>query len=104
MAILKIKTAQNSFSVNGTWYNKGALVIKESDNGLMYGGFMYSFNEVDCDGSIQPDKESLITWLNSNLFKNGGGSGGGAVESVTGNLVSGTATNPVINLPIDVIR
>ena len=32
----------------------------------------------------------------------GGGSGG--VESVTGDLVSGTATNPIINLPDDVIR
>lgn len=104
MAILKIKTAQNSFSVNGTWYNKGALVIKESDSGLIYGGSIYNFDEVDCDGDTQIDKESLITWLNANLFKNGGGSGGGAVESVTGNLVSGTSVNPVINLPADVVK
>src|SRR5690606_21294223 len=35
-------------------------------------------------------------------FKRGGGSGIGAVESVTGVLVSGTSSNPAIDLPTDV--
>lgn len=50
------------------------------------------------DGTPVTNKAQLITYLQANSFSVGGGSGGGAVESVTGNLVSGSSSNPVISL------
>ena len=53
------------------------------------------------DGDIFESQEELVSALSA--FSKGGGSGEGAVESVTGDLVTGTAENPIINLPTDVL-
>lgn len=56
-----------------------------------------SINGEDKPGTINECSELLA----SSVFNFGGGSGGdGAVESVTGNLVTGTSANPTINFPI----
>jgi len=43
--------------------------------------------------------EQLIEFLKRGGFRGGGGGGGGLIHSVTGTLVTGTATDPIINVP-----
>lgn len=50
--------------------------------------------------AVPEDIFAAITLIATTVFNFGGGSGNGAVESVTGNIVTGTDTNPVIDFPI----
>lgn len=98
-----ITTAENSFSVDGVWYRKGALTFEEaSEDRIVIRGYVYSASEVLCDGVSFATLPDLVTWLNASVFNAGGGNGDGVagVQSVTGNLVSGTSDNPVVNLPV----
>lgn len=97
-----ITTAENSFSVDGVWYRKGALTFEEaSEDRIVIRGYVYSASEVSCDGVSFSTLPELVTWLNQSVFNAGGGNGEGVagVQSVTGNLVSGTSENPVVNIP-----
>lgn len=55
------------------------------------------------NGAAPPtDLTELITLLADTVFNFGGGGGegpSGGVESVTGNIVSGTSKNPIVNIP-----
>lgn len=56
--------------------------------------------EVEVDGSTFADYDALVAALGSVLFKNGGGTGGSGVQSVTGDGVDNTdPENPTISYP-----
>lgn len=59
------------------------------------------------NGAAPPETvEETLALLTNEVFPKGGGSGGGAVDSVTGNLVTGTSSNPVVSLtgtPSDIV-
>src|SRR5690606_30421931 len=60
-----------------------------------------NYKETTVDGDSVDSSEDLLSTISS--FSKGGGNGTEAVESVTGDFVSGTSSNPVINLPTDVV-
>lgn len=109
MAKITITTKENSFLLNGVEYQKGTLNINHSDDGISIGSVFAKFSEVTANNSVFNSKNDLSDWISSNLFKNGGGDGSGSqngVENVTGNLVTGTAKNPIVSLkgtPKDVV-
>lgn len=73
-----ITTAENSFSVDGVWYRKGALTFEEATNNrIVIRGYVYQANEVICDGVSFSTLPELVTWLNASLFSAGGGDGEG---------------------------
>lgn len=101
MARLVIKTEGNSVTIGTNTYQKGRVFYTETTNGIIINGHEYLVSEVECNGLTKESKAELLTWLNENVFNNGGSAGGdGGVESVTGSLVSGTSENPIINNPL----
>lgn len=96
--MIQIKTSANSFQIGGLLCQKGKVVFNVVDDGIIYQNNRYKFDQVECDGAVMSSQADLVTWLNANVFKNGGGSGDGAVNSVTGNLVTGTAVDPIVSI------
>lgn len=59
-----------------------------------------NYNNFSPDGiTPYPDTLALLTDLKSFFFRSVAGGGGGGVNSVTGDGVSGTATDPVLTFP-----
>lgn len=55
------------------------------------------------DGATVTGADELFAFFEAQGFRSSGtGSGTGGVQSVTGNIVSGTAENPVVNMPADI--
>lgn len=100
MSKLIIKTEGNSLEVNGTIYQKGKLHFTECENGIIFGNTRCDYTDVTCNGAVLGSPAELYTWLKQSVFSDGGGSGTGAVNSVTGTLVTGTTENPIVDNPL----
>lgn len=95
-----IVTKTNSFILNSIEYQKGALSVNHGfPNGISIGNQYADLADIECDGETFNTIGDLRNWVHENLFRSGGGSGTGAVNSVTGDIVMGTPTDPVINYP-----
>lgn len=73
MEKLVIKTQGNSVQIGANVYQKGRLSYTKCPDGIALSGREYKYQDVECDGVVQASVEELYTWLNANLFKNGGG-------------------------------
>jgi hypothetical protein len=62
-----------------------------------FSGQRYEYNFADVSVPSEASGADLAATLNEYLQSSGGG-GGGGVESVTGNVVGGTSTNPTVNI------
>jgi hypothetical protein len=62
-----------------------------------FSGQRYEYNFADVTVPSEASGADLAATLNEYLQSTGGG-GGGGVESVTGNVVGGTSTNPTVNI------
>ena len=62
-----------------------------------FSGQRYEYNFADVTVPSEASGADLAATLNEYLQSSGGG-GGGGVESVTGNVVGGTSTNPTVNI------
>jgi hypothetical protein len=62
-----------------------------------FSGQRYEYNFADVSIPSEASGADLAATLNEYLQTSGGG-GGGGVESVTGNVVGGTSTNPTVNI------
>lgn len=84
---------------------KIATGVRLSFNSGMFMDVPFSTSTID--GDPINDADELFEFFKAQSFSAGGGSGGGgAVDSVTGNLVSGTSANPIVDLPtwVDLLR
>ena len=100
--------------IDGASLPLNSMMCNEIGNGAMLtiiggsGVIKLMVSETTIDGVAVTDRAQLIAFLQDNCFSiKGGGSGGdGAVDSVTGNLVTGTSTNPIVDLPtwVDLLR
>ena len=95
MVNLNIQTSTNSFVISGTRYAKGALTIKETVGGIAYGGQIFDYNQVYCNGVVMNSKQLLINWLNDNIFKS---------MIITKPIITlmGTLSSNTITIPSDV--
>lgn len=99
MGKLILESKENSFIVNGLEFQKGSLTVSHSADGISINGNYAALADITADGDVLGSMDDLKSFISENLFKSGGGSGGnGAVDSVTGNLVSGTSINPVVSI------
>lgn len=96
---MEITTASNSFSINGNQYAKGALTVVYSKTGISIGNVFAKYDELTVDGVMYANEQELKPILNEKVFKKGGGAPSEGVQSLTGDLVTGTSENPIINLP-----
>jgi hypothetical protein len=98
-----ILTEEKCVNIDGSLIAKNAMIVTEIKDGvrLSFQGWNKDVIYQDCtiDGSQVENLQELLDYAKENLFSVGGGSGGGAVERVTGDLVTGTPTNPVVDLP-----
>lgn len=94
-----LQSKANSFILNGMEYQKGAVPVNHSVEGISINQNSAQLSEIECDGSVFGTIAELNTWISANLFKSGGGSTGEGVQSVTGNIVNNTdPKNPIISI------
>lgn len=75
--MITITTLTNSFILNGTQYNKGALIVSPTATGAKFGYLYAKLDEIEVDGVTYSTIEELHTALDTKLFKSGGGNGSG---------------------------
>lgn len=104
-----ITTLTNSFILNNVQFQKGSLAINTNALPLVQiGNYNTAVADITADGQTFANAQAFQDWAaNTKMFASkGGGGGGGNVDSVTGNLVSGTTENPVVSLsgtPMDIV-
>lgn len=106
MIKIKIQSSDKGyFLINDLQFQKGSLTVKYTDDGVVVANTYVKLDEISVDGAIASSVDDLRDAIGDVLFNIGGSAGGnGGVESVTGDLVSGTTENPVVNLPSDVLK
>lgn len=105
---VNITTLTNSFILNNVQFQKGSLAINTNALPLVQiGNYNTTVADIIADGQTFANAQAFQDWAaNTKMFASKGGGGGGSVNSVTGNLVSGTTTNPVVSLsgtPMDIV-
>lgn len=104
--MVTFNTEGNRVFIDGKSYMKGDIYAKLINTGYEFYANdplkkilnWVSFNNaVDgSSGNAFTSISEFTTWVNSNLFIQPTASG---VQSVTGTLVTGTSTNPIVNIP-----
>lgn len=85
--MIRIKSNAHSFMLNGKEFQKGTLTVSHDADGVAINGIYAKLEDIECDGEVMPDKESLSEWISDNLFYKGGrdgvNSGSQTVSSAT---------------------
>lgn len=105
---VNITTLTNSFILNDIQYQKGALSINTDALPIIQiGTFKTKLSDITADGQTFANAQTFQDWASgSKMFASQGGGGSGNVNSVTGNLVTGTTANPIVSLsgsPMDIV-
>lgn len=104
MAKIRITAKNNSVVVNGLQCEKGKLSIGVNGDNILVKNLYGKLSDVTINGNSYSTMQEFIDAADELLFENGGGAPGEGVQSVTGDLVSGTSANPIVNLPVDVVK
>ncbi len=101
-----IITNPNWLQVDGARLQKGKWDVAQTSTGVRLSDAGQSINipfqGTTIDGNAVANKEDLLSFFEAQGFKNGGGAPSVGVQSVTGNIVSGTPENPVVNMPANI--
>lgn len=103
-----IITNPNWLQIDGARLQKGKWDVAQTNTGVRLSDAGISINipfiGTTIDGATVSGADELLAFFEAQGFKQGGTGPGGetGVQSVTGNIVSGTAENPVVNMPADI--